>query len=274
MSSAIPSTSCNPRNGGWIDSNGRLQPSLDILGLRNFLKRLHALFASKGKAGYIFIHNSNREIIPAYTFAYATVDGEQYRSGRVRDGDYLRTITLNEFRTRFSPDQYGVLTVWLPSAWTYHNKDMQWAGSENQRTAYRRLMALAMLHDVADWPIGSHESERRTLITALDDFGIANAEFIGYWDPHIAVSADNPGIKISAYRHRESGDTMFIVVNTTNAPINTALTFDLSQLDFEENDGHLLVENMQPIVLTLKDHTYQLQVPAKDFKRLTVMGGR
>ena len=265
-----PHDSCNPRNGGWIDSNGRLQPSLDILGLRDFLKRLHTLFVSKDKAGYIFIHDSNREIIPAYTFAYATVDGEQYRSGRVRDNDYLRAITLNEFRTRFSPGQYGVLTVWLPTAWTYHNADKKWSNSENQRSAYRRIMSLALLHDVANWPIGSHEEERRTLITALDLFGIDNAEYIGYWDPHIAVSADNPGIKISAYRHRGSGNYMFIAANTTDTPINTVITFELSQLGFEENGGKLLPENKQPIALSPNNRSHRLQVPAKDFRWLTL----
>lgn|GEM_PF-2973819 len=218
-----PHDSCNPHNGGWTDSNGRLQPSLDILGLRRFLKRLRALFVARGRPGYIFIHTSNREILPAYTFAYAMVDGEQYRNGRVEGGNYLDALSLDEFRTRFAPDQYGVISLLLPTEWTYHRGEKGWQGSRSQLDAYRRTQALVLLHDLLDWPIGAHRRERARIVRLLDRFGIDRAEFIGYWDKRTPLVAADPHIKISAYRRQDSGDTLCVVANTADRPIHTTL---------------------------------------------------
>jgi len=221
-----PAMSCNPNNGGWQDSNGQWQPSLDILGLREYLKRLRVLFALHDKAGYIIIHNSNREVMPAYTFAYATLDGEQYRGGQVRDGDYLAAVSLDELRTRMSPDQYGIPVIWLPSAWTYHKGDKDWSGSPSQRMAYRRLMALALLHDTLDLPKGAHPSERRKLIAVLDDFGIAKAQFIGYWSEHNPIKVDNSSARVSTYIRENTHSYLAVVMNISNKPITARLVFD------------------------------------------------
>ena len=86
-----PHDSNNLLNGGWYDSNGKLQSSLDILALRSFLKRLKTLFYVKNKPGYIFVHNSNREIIPSYGFVFGTIDGEQYRNSLI-NGNYLDSL--------------------------------------------------------------------------------------------------------------------------------------------------------------------------------------
>jgi hypothetical protein len=261
-----PHDSRNQQNGGWIDSNGKLQPSLDILGLREFIKRLRVLFHLKGKAGYIFIHNSNREIVPAYTFAYATVDGEQYRNRRVKNGDYLQAITIDEFRTRFSPDQYGILCVWLPVEWTQHKGDRNWRGSEKQRLAYRRVMALALLHDVADWPKGAHPEERRQLISVMDEFGIDKANFIGYWDPRIEISTDISGIKVSAYFRQENGAYLFIVSNTTDEPQTPSLSFNFPQLGLKTPVAELLVEKNGEREIYSKAPSLSLTIPSKDFR--------
>jgi hypothetical protein len=164
--------------------------------------------------------------MPAYTFAYATVDGEQYRDGRVRNGDYLALISIDELRTRMAPDQYGVATIWLPSAWTDHLGDKSWPGSLAQRTAYRRLMALALVHGILDWPVGAHPKERQELLQALDRFGIARARFIGYWNEHNPVRADAPSALVSAYVRQDNDTCLVIVTNVSNEPITTLLSFD------------------------------------------------
>jgi len=256
--------SMSVRNGGWMDSNGKLQPSLDILGTREFIKRLRTLFWRKGKTGYVFVHDSNREIIPAYTFAYAQYTGEQYRSGVVRNGKYLDAVSLDELRTRLAADQYGVLTVWLPIEWTYHRDNKRWRGSESQLHSYRSYESLALLLDVMTHPLGSHKHARDKLLAVLDKFGIEKANFIGYWDAQGDVDSSNPGVKISVYRRNDTASALYIATNSTNKNIKTRVTFNAAS---QSPDASIVIEGRKlPESISHKFPEIDLDVPANDFR--------
>ena len=255
-------------NGGWMDSNGKLQPSLDILGTREFIKRLRTLFWSKGKAGYVFVHDSNREIIPAYTFAYAQYTGEQYRSGVVRDGKYLDAVSLDELRMRLAADQYGVLTVWLPIEWTYHRSNKQWRGSESQLRSYRSYESLALLLDVMTHPLGSHKQTRDKLIDVLDKFGIEKARFTGYWDEGNDVDSSDSGIKVSVYRRDDTASALYIASNTTDKNISTRITFDKASL---VPDASIDIEGRyMPKTVSQNFPDINLDIPANDYRWIIV----
>lgn len=262
-----PHDSVNPSNGGWIDSNGKVQPSLDILGLREFLKRLRTLFMVKGKPGYIFIHNSNREIIPAYTFAYAQFSGEQYRSGKVIDGEFLKTVSVDELRMRLSGHQYGTRMVWLPVEWSYHHDNEEWQDSERQRIAYRRYASLALLLDVITHPIGAHQATRRELIGVLDSFGVDQAQFIGYWDPRTGATSSDSGLKISAYQRQEIPATLYVASNTTDHSIRSRVSVDSSFFQKLPEKLTLSVEGgVERRSNTTGSVGFDVNVPAYDFR--------
>lgn len=207
--------SANPLNGGWTDDNGIRRASLDIFATRSFLKRLRSAFVEQGRAGYVYVHTSNREIIPAYTFAHALVSGEQYRT-RVRDGRYLDLVPMYEFRTRFAGGQYGVPIVWMPQDWPNFEDDPSWQDSENQRVSTRRVESLALLHDVPLWPVGAHREERRSLLTLLDRFGIDRASFLGYWSDERLLRSSNGLILLSEYVRK--GRRLAVISNVTGRP--------------------------------------------------------
>ena len=190
--------SSNKYHTGSFDESGAPLSSMDILATRKFLKRLRTLFYLKGREGYIFTHISNREIIPAYGFSYGLVDGEQF-SKKVSDGEYLDHISLPEFRVRFAGGQYGVYNYWLALDWRNHTNDKSWMGSDDQKSAYRRVEGLALLHDVPLWPHGAHRVERRRLLAILDDFGMDTSEFIGYWEKSGLLQSDDSLVKVSQY---------------------------------------------------------------------------
>lgn len=206
----------NLENGGWYDSNGNLQSSLDIFATREFLKNLRRKFLEKGKEGNIFIHISNREILPAYTHAYALINGEQYRRD-LKDSNYLDIVALDEFRARFATSNYGFITIWLPLEWVRHIGDKSWLGSDPQLTAYRKVMGLALAHDLLDWPQGAHQGERGRLIAALDKFDIANAAFEGYWLDGIPIATKSKRIKISSYT--KPNGRFLILTNISSQPV-------------------------------------------------------
>jgi len=223
-----PHDSSNMLNGGWYDSNGNLQPSLDILALRSFLKRLRVLFHVKEKPGYVFVHNSNREIIPAYGFTYGTIDGEQYRRSLV-NGNYLDIIDVSEFRARFSNKQYGVVNYWLPVEWANHKKGDGWINSPEQIDAYRKSMALALLHDVPIWPQGVNLSEQSKVLKIIDNFGIKNAIFKGYWNSSIGLKYKSKDFLISEYKL--DSKSLYVLSNVSSNIISASLDYNNMKLD-------------------------------------------
>ena len=228
----------NPAHGAWVDSRGQTQASLDILGLREFLKRLRVLLHGKGLPGYVFVHNSNSEIAPAYTFATATVDGEQYRHHLKGTGDdYISVMPLDQVRSQFAPAQYGVPAVWLPEPWTLHAEDADWEGSDPQRRAFRNQMTLALLHDVPVWPVGFPLADWRRLVEELDAFGVERAEFVGYWSPSAAVRTPARDAAVSYYRRAEPPGLLVVVANLAPGEREIALEFDRQALALPAGAG-------------------------------------
>jgi hypothetical protein len=201
----------NPKSGAWVDSNGRTQGSTDILAIREFHKRLRVLFHEQGIPGYVFVHNSNSEIIPAYTFVTATVDGEQLREHLEGSDDTIAKMPLDMVRAQLAPAQYGVLAVWLPQSFTVHAKDATWEGSSGQGLAFRNFMTLALLHDIPVSPTGFPLEGWRSLLRELDAFGLEKARFVGYWAPSPAVRTATPDAQVSYYER--DGSLLLVVAN-------------------------------------------------------------
>jgi hypothetical protein len=267
--------SANPSNGEWFDSNGKRRGSLDILAMRSFFKRLRALFVAHGKAGNIFVHNSNREILPAYSFITATVDGEQYRrSSRggdiLRDGDYLAVVGLDEIRTRFSPHQYGVDTVWLAEEWTNHVGDANWQASEANRAAYRRFVALTLLHDIVDWDPFHHVTERRHVIDVLYRFDVGNADFVGYWHPQNVITPADPNIKVSYYVRNERRQLLLVATNISDRAVDTELEIDSAALGWSELPSQWRITGEQGVTTRQAKPAIRVQVPPRDFALIRV----
>lgn len=266
-----PHDSAGAENGAWVDSNGVTQPSLDIMALRDFLKRLRTLFWEKGKPGYIVIHNSNREIVPAYTFAYAQFTGEQYRAGRVLEHNYLDVVSPAELRMRMAPAHSGLLTVWLPVEWTYHHGEPQWDGSESQRITFRRYLALALLHDVIVHPHGSHARTRAEIFTAFDRFGIDRARFVGYWAGVPGVTTVNPNVKVSAYVRTEDGALFCIAANVSKQNVSARFTVDARRF---QRPAHALALTTELPASGRENHQntlrFAMDISAGDFRWFSV----
>jgi hypothetical protein len=261
----------NPAHGAWRDSQGRTHASLDILGLREFLKRLRVLFHSKGLPGLVFVHNSNSEIVPAYTFATATVDGEQARHHLKGTGDdYIAVMPLEQVRSQLAPAQYGVPAVWLPEPWTLNADDADWEGSDDQRRAFRNQMTLALLHDVPVWPVGFPLEGWRRLVGALDAFGVERADFVGYWSPGSALRTTASEAAVSYYRRTDPPGLLAVVGNLSprerEIPVEIARaglgwTGPLSVREAETGEQIAVPGEVAPVRVGPKDFALVLLAP-------------
>ena len=257
--------SMNPAHIDTTGAKGKYTPALDILGTRNFLKRLRTVYHNHGQPGYIFVHSSNREIIPALSFATAIVDGEQYRRD-LRNGDYIDLIDIDEFRTRFANKQYGIFNVWQHVEINFHRDDPKWHGSEQQRRSFRNFMTLALAHDVPDWPQGAHKTEQRKLLEFLDQFGVDSADFVGYWDRNNAVHHNNNKLYVSYYQHSQNKSILLVVANLAEQQQKVSLRLDLTNLGIDKADTLLTIKDEQGNASLLTDTILNVRIPAKDFR--------
>lgn len=250
----------NISHTGAFDENGLPLTSLDILATRDFFKRLSTLFYTEGRLGYVFAHISNREIIPAYTFAYGLVDGEQF-SKKVKQGEYLSLMPLNEFRARFAGGQYGLQNYWLPLDWVSYGDDPTWQNSERQKLAYRRVQSLALLHDVPLWPHGVHREERQKILTLVDDFGIESSVFTGYWSGAQGIYQPDSRTRISKYQR---GNKILRVISNISHELVKAGVMLTDDLNDDCQKEEWLPELSDGDISRLGSQ-FQISIPPMDF---------
>jgi hypothetical protein len=216
-------------HGAWSDSAGKIRPALDILATRAFFKRLAVLFYKKQRPGYVLVHNSGASILPAYTFVTAMVQGEEFEE-TLKGLDYIDSANIDQIRALYSPNQNGVVTVWLDEAWSpkvagdregrYRDQN-HWMESKEYVRAWRKLMTLALLHDVPVWSFVPME-EKRKLCRAFAPYKTSNTRFTGYWTRTQAEPCGRE-CKVSLYVNSVEKRTMAIIGNLSAQPVSANL---------------------------------------------------
>ncbi|MEE8059758.1 MAG: glycoside hydrolase domain-containing protein [Pseudomonadales bacterium] len=209
--------SANPNHGLWIDSNGNKQPSMDIMGLRNFFKRLATIFEVNDKKGYIYVHNSMVPVIPAYTFATHLVQGEEYIR-YLKNLNYSTSSNIDEVRSKFSPNQYGIDSVWLSELWNHRVEGGKprsqpmpsWQASDRYKEGLRGFFGLSLIHDAEVWVV-TPLSLRRNFYKPLDSFGLGESIFHGYWDEKSLKIKD--GFYVSFFEHKREKKVLIVFFN-------------------------------------------------------------
>jgi len=80
-----------------------------------------------------------------------------------------------------------------------------------------------------------------------DDFGIADAAMLGFWEKQPAVTASDAAVKVTAYR--KTGKVLLSIGNYSDEVKNVRLSFDWKQLGLEDGKVQLIapyVEDFQP----------------------------
>jgi hypothetical protein len=204
---------CKVGGCGWTDAEGKVQPTRPIRAYRQIIRRVYSLFAQKRPEPLLMVHMSSQVVIPMLSFTHTILDGEQFRSGNLQD-DYLDLLPPDMFRAEFMGRNWGPVAFFLPE----FRDEYKTAGTPN-------LAAYLMLHDVNAWPIWSEIEPWNRLYEAADALGIAEADFLPYWEDS-GVEAD-PQVLVSAYVR--DGRAMLAVMNTGDQ-IEAKLSLDSERL--------------------------------------------
>jgi len=211
---------CQTSPCGWKDEKGALHPTRPIRAYREILKRVYSLFRERRPNPLLMVHMSSEVNIPMLSFTDTILDGEQYRTGKLKD-DYLDLLPPDKFRAEFMGRNYGPVDFFLPEL-----------RDPNLPIGTPNLAGYLMLHDVNAWPIRSDAKVWNRLYDALDAFGIADARFLPYWQDSGART--DPQVLVSSYVGKSGA--VLAVMNTGDA-IEAKVTLDLKRLGLKSITG-------------------------------------
>ncbi len=222
--STWPMSCANPEHGcGYDAGQGARQPTSNILGTRDYMKRLYVACKQRNPQAQVNAHTSTCTVIPTLGWATSGWDGEQWGTmpieGTVaeRQERVLKVIRLDAFRAEFMGRQWGV-----PSELLCY---------DNENTRLPQLLAITLLHHILIRPL--HVSKHLPLIAALwrlyDDFGMSEATWHPYWNNGDIFRTNAESVKVSAYRHPRHG-LLMLVSNLSTQPAQARVQFGRAKL--------------------------------------------
>ena len=139
------------------------------------------------------------------------------------------------------------------------------AGRRGLVAPTREMIALLQLHDVVLSGAWCHSPTFAAFRAALDRFGVADADFTGYWEQPVAHT--HPSVKISRYRHRNLKQGLLFISNLTPAIQEVALDLGAASLGFTPSRAED-IEHAYP--LALQDGHVLVAVNGMDYRMIAL----
>jgi len=118
---------------------GEIQPGYNIVGFREYLKRVRGLFWQNGRDNpWIEMHSTHGPIAPCTPFMDVRTEGEDYRTPTHRH--FMNAWTRPHLRAIDVPPLFGMVTRWLSG--------YPWDGSVKGADPQRCKIGACILHDV------------------------------------------------------------------------------------------------------------------------------
>ncbi|MFG0247710.1 MAG: glycoside hydrolase domain-containing protein, partial [Phycisphaeraceae bacterium JB051] len=182
--------------------NGMVQPGYLLTNVREFYKRLRTLFYEAGvNEPMIWLHTTDANMISAFAFAGAFLDGENTPYITVNSPWFSAKYSPDRMQALCNPSKLGVASVWLDM----FKSDWNWPDNPDEKyMAMRSLQGYSLIHDIAekwhyvDWG-------------ALDPQSAMT--FYPYWDADVSagLSCADPNVLVSA--HKQGNDIQLIIFN-------------------------------------------------------------
>ena len=213
---------------GYVDARGHTVPTLPILGVRRWQKRLYTFLRKRHPRAILMNHQSARIHLYQLGFCDTMVDGENLTMV-LQSKSYPQLLPLDTWRAEYMGHPFGYVAVFLPEF------TRSFAGDKKKKREYlgderihevEYIAGLGITHDNLIWPAYSNPRPYVALKEAKKTFGWDDAvEFLPYWDNAKYVTlvdnADPKRIVCSLYRR--PGALMAAVMNATPKPVTVTL---------------------------------------------------
>ena len=206
---------------GYQDDQQEWKPTLNILSLRNFYKRLYVLSLQEGKSSPMF-HHHVAPLIPAVGFVDFTMDGESWIFKPNYD-DLFVNDCIN-FRIRFMEWQYGTVPLF------YGVLGLPWRFSPPvTKTTEEEIMTLCLLHNMFP-AAGVSVKELGKVWSVYDSFGIGQGKWLPFWSNDGIINTGDSNVKVSLYRKKNA--LLLVVGNIGKQAYNDHLYLNNSLLNW------------------------------------------
>ncbi len=242
--------------------------------VRELFKRVYTMLKELNPDNLLIAHMSPHLEPHLIAFTDIYLDGEGNWVGQLGD-NYLEVIPLEAMRAEFMGHQYGVIPWFLPQWYgaTLEDQDVakfQDNGKPAQVTIEKshHLFGLGLLHDFGFWPIcGTNPEASEQYYGVLDEFGIGDAKFYGYWDNAGLIDGQTEAIKASAYRKPDGGG-LVCVYNVTREAQKPTLRVDWQRLQGQDPLTVVDAYTKEPVVTD--GQNVALEVPPLNYRLLWV----
>ena len=147
--------------------------------------------------------------------------------------------------------------------------DPGWEGSPEQFRAYRNFLTLALLHDIPIHPAGVAKRDYASLVRNLDEFSIADSDFVGYWRDEPAAQSSQSDAPISFYRRHDRTRALLVLANLL--PRERAIDVFIESNKLGLKGDTFSYRTVTPnSILSQRAGAIRVNVPPKDFRLIEV----
>ncbi len=190
---------------GYKLPDGRIQPSYNMFGMRDFFLRLRAIWQENGRRSIIVNHMTNNMILPWNGAVDIAYDGEHNVIYPNMGKDFMDLWSLERLRMDY-PGQWGVAVNFM------NEFQGQWEPAAKAKIM-RSYYGAIILHDALPTGNSYTDGQTRSLMAARDKFGIGedDVKFLAYWDKDSGMKTETKDVYLAGWLR--PGKILIAVVN-------------------------------------------------------------
>ncbi|MDD2711175.1 MAG: DUF6067 family protein [Verrucomicrobiae bacterium] len=232
--------SCNSleHGCGWRDDEGNLQSSYDVLGARDFAKRVYVLLKNSNPDAVILHHESGEVNLAVHAFADVLVDGENLWDSIAKKDvpNYYQVLPVDKFQAQYSSAPWGPTVAFLPqftrSAIMKGNDLAKTCTPQQLSAVVSHLLGLILVHDTQIWmthlpPSTATLADR--YFNILDEFGWdSGVEYLPYWrkvPDFTLLEPERPDVVLSGFK--KNGKLLLVPFNNSDQDLEVKIRLQL-----------------------------------------------
>lgn len=258
----LPVQDANPHLGlGFEDAGGNRVGTYPLLGHRALHRRIRVMYDEmEEKLGrrLLLVPHGTIAGMSGFSFVDAYLDGERFR--HIEQHDYIGTIDQQMVSIQFSPYAHGIPVAFLPQIKKSPEAMATTAATEN-------ALALMAVNGIPVWQGFCRYDAVIEYWERLDEFGVADADFIPYWDMQ-ETPPGGEGLKIAAYVKPDA--VLYVIGNFSKDAFGGRCELPGDRLPIGARQGRELRSGQ---VVEIDNGAATLNIPPRNYVLLSCDGG-
>jgi hypothetical protein len=276
---AWPKLCGNKTHGcGWIDEFGDKHSSLDVIGTREYYKRLYKVLRDKNPDAVIATHLV-RTRTPADSFTDIICFGEAYDHAVAQKESYFGVLTPQEVRiayvSRAKEQEIWLIPQFSRALILFKPQRMaSWkAGQKDADLAIKHFLGYMTVHDISFWNDNDVKKRAKQLYVAQDwlGWGDNKTQFYPYWkqaNQPVKLTKNSESDRVMVSTFVRNGKALIAILNDADKTEELVLKIDSKKLFDKDNVNITGKDAFNHDNYYIKNNTLNVQMKPRDFKLL------